>query len=735
MLTLSKKMKLSLIAISILNVQSVSAAAYTPLDNQLKEHDLKNIIETLNTKEESSNHRLLSLTKEIEFSFGEITEDGYKNAKAIYHNGKITINPNRISDNTDLRSVIIHESVHALHPELTEDEVDSFAANYALQNNTIYNHQYSVDPITGDAFRPSIPNPFQNNLIKGLCRAGAGTALSAAGSFGLIGLGQDVYNSVIGGSALSQELFNAAQGTAVPLAWAFFDYTLQRAQWNHGFPGSHAGDGQRINDALRAMPRVGNILADTLNLGHLTQRTLREELGLLMFVGAIGTNAMIQRVADANNASAAAWPLKVADTAIWGGLNGMVGEFARYADGGTYTSLPTSHPGSLMPYLGGQKWALLSSSINCGLGAYLGNQAYGSYAKWHPVPANATTSEYASSSYGAAAAYMGTWIATDGLFKYFQYATAAGVAGFAEVDWNQVRLDGIERITTAFSNQYAAENIPEDLELGSIPEVSTHMRRRRDTTLNARTARTRRMFDELKITKNEAIAAWERVIQPPLTLNNFQKVDMVRLKQDTAFKKDLNGFNPSVIIGSNPTIGTLKSKELAHITKEVATVSNMISRNDYTDWRQWWNYSSWAHGCIKDGVVEYGQWLSDGGNIDARDCGFATYGNGINQAIRFNDGSVAMGINGRTIKSLENWTIGAVGGTDWSGYNGYAFFDPQGRPTAMAISNTNWAAYGAGFSFIYKNGKWESRSQDNWIGEFSNSNSLDSNAFRFRFPQ
>jgi hypothetical protein len=119
MLTLSKKMKLSLIAISILNVQSVSAAAYTPLDNQLKEHDLKNIIETLNTKEESSNHRLLSLTKEIEFSFGEITEDGYKNAKAIYHNGKITINPNRISDNTDLRSVIIHESVHALHPELT----------------------------------------------------------------------------------------------------------------------------------------------------------------------------------------------------------------------------------------------------------------------------------------------------------------------------------------------------------------------------------------------------------------------------------------------------------------------------------------------------------------------------------------------------------------------------------------------------------------------------------------
>lgn len=734
----SKKMRLSLIAISILNIQNAWSVAYIPLDNQPQKSDLQDIISNLNKKENNSDHRLLSLVKNIEFSFGEITEKGYQNAKAIYNNGKVTINPNRIFDNTDLQSVIIHESVHALKPELTESEVDSFAAQYASKNDIAYTYQYSVDPIISDTYRPTIANPFNNNLVKGLCRAGAGTALSAAGSFGLVGLGQDVYNRVIGGTALSQEIFNAAQGTAVPLAWAFFDYTLQRAQWNHGFPGSHASDGQNINNALRAIPRVGSILADTLNLGHLTERTLREELGLLMFVGAIGTNAVIQKVADANNASAVAWPLKIVDTAIWGGLNGMVGEFSRYADGGTYASLPSGHPGSLIPYLGSQKWNLLYSSINCGTAAYLGNQAYGSYASWHPVPENATTSEYASSAYGAAAAYMGTWIATDGVFKYFQYAKAAGIPGFRDVDWGQLKADGIERIRTAFGRQFAEGNVPADIELGAIPEVRISNQRQRrspEPGLDSRAARLRKIFDELNITQNEAIAAWERVIEPPLTLNAFQKVDMVRLKHDIALSSNPNGFKPSVTIDSNPTLSTLKNNELAHLAKEISTISKIIPRNDYTDWKQWWNYSKWQDGCFIDGVIEYGQWLSDGGNITGAEgaCG-NTYGDGINQAIRFNDGSIAIGINGRTINSLENWTVGAVGGTDWRGLHGYAFFDNKGRPTAMAISSRNWATWGAGFSFIYKNGRWESRATDDWIGEFRTAESLDQHALRFKFP-
>lgn len=108
-----------------------------------------------------------------------------------------------------------------------------------------------------------MPSIFQNNLIRGLCRSGAGNALSAFGSFGAIGLAEDIYNSYVGGTAISQETFNAAKGFAVPLSWAMFDYVLGNAQWVHGFPGSHASDGQRINDMFRSIPRVGGIIADT----------------------------------------------------------------------------------------------------------------------------------------------------------------------------------------------------------------------------------------------------------------------------------------------------------------------------------------------------------------------------------------------------------------------------------------------------------------------------------------
>ncbi|MEI8611037.1 hypothetical protein P4S70_19950 [Enterovibrio sp. Hal110] len=95
---------------------------------------------------------------------------------------------------------------------------------------------------------------------------------------------------------------------------------------------------------------------------------------------------------------------------------------------------------------------------------------------------------------------------------------------------------------------------------------------------------------------------------------------------------------------------------------------------------------------------------------------------------------MAIGINGRTIKSDEAWTKGTNGGTDWNGYWGYAFFDAQGRPTAMALTSKNWAQWGAGFSFVYKNGSWEYWKQDNWISSFSDGQSLDRNAPRFNIP-
>lgn len=95
---------------------------------------------------------------------------------------------------------------------------------------------------------------------------------------------------------------------------------------------------------------------------------------------------------------------------------------------------------------------------------------------------------------------------------------------------------------------------------------------------------------------------------------------------------------------------------------------------------------------------------------------------------------MAIGVNGRTIKSGEAWTIGTNGGTNWDSYYGYAFFDSQGRPTAMALTSPNWAKVDAGFSFLYKNGSWEYWKTDGWISEFPNGDSLDPNAPRFTIP-
>ncbi|MEZ9523702.1 hypothetical protein [Enterovibrio norvegicus] len=446
-----------LIGFSILGQSSALYASQAQYDDA----DIDNIIHALQKKEVSSDYKLFSHTQP-EIKFGNINQQGYENAIALYHDGKVTINSQKIGDQNNLQSVIIHEGFHALKPELSESEVDIEAALYAKKIGVNYLAQHSYDPILSDAYRPSMPNIFQNNLIRGLCRSGAGTALSAFGSFGAIGLAEDVYNSYVGGTAISQETFNAAKGLAVPLSWAMFDYVLGKAQWVHGFPGSHASDGQRINDMFRSIPRVGSIVADTLQVGAFSERVLREELGLMMFVGAIGTNAMIQKVADSHNATAAAWPLKVVDTAIWGGLNGMVGEFVRYKNGGTYTSLPASYHESLVPYLGSQKWQLLTSSINCGIAAYAGNQAWGGYAKWQPITKNSTTSEYASSAYGAATAYMGTWIAVDGVFKSMQYGINAGVAGFRDVVWRNFVQSGVGLINLAYSVEYHPDALPID---------------------------------------------------------------------------------------------------------------------------------------------------------------------------------------------------------------------------------------------------------------------------------
>ncbi|WP_325894733.1 hypothetical protein [Grimontia sp. NTOU-MAR1] len=693
---------------------------------------IRNAIETLQNSESNSTLKLFE-NYQTTFRFDKIDIPNYHNAIAVYQNGQVTVDKHKIKAPNTLQSVLIHEQIHARHPELTEYQVDEFAALYAQQAGINYVPQNSFDPIPYDDIRPSIPNIFKNNLVGGLCRSGLGGALTAVGAFGAVGLAHDIYNEYVGGTAISQEVFNAAAGLAVPFSWALFDYVLGRAQWVHGFPGSHASDGQRINDALRSIPRVGNVIANTLNLGAFSERTLREELGLMMFIGSIGTNAIIQRVADQQNHTAAAWPLKIVDTAIWGSMNGMIGEFVRYKNGGTYNALTSQYPEGLIPYLGAQKWSLLTSSINCGLAAFAGNQAWGK--AWVPVDKNSTMSEYASSAYGAAAAYMGTWIAVDGVFKSMQYAISAGVPGFRDVVWANFVQQGISLINLAYAVEYHPDTLPAETDYGEIPEVTIHMRKKRSTggSIDPRIARMRKIFHELNISRSEAIAAWERATASPLDLNNWQKVQVTRLEQDLALENSPQTTNASGI--STLTLAQLKEKQLSHLAKEAKTVTKVTTQN-YADWRAWWNASAWERPafCLKDGVLEYGQWLSNGGNITEQNCGINSYGDGANGALRFNDGSMAIGINGRTIKSGEAWTVGSNGGSDWSGYYGYAFFDSQGRPTAMAITSKNWARHGAGFSFLYKNGSWEYWKTDGWISEFPNGNSLDLNAPRFSIP-
>ncbi|MGT2621263.1 hypothetical protein [Photobacterium damselae] len=53
---------------------------------------------------------------------------------------------------------------------------------------------------------------------------------------------------------------------------------------------------------------------------------------------------------------------------------------------------------------------------------------------------------------------------------------------------------------------------------------------------------------------------------------------------------------------------------------------------------------------------------------------------------------------------------------NWSSfyYAGQMFFDKNKRPVALVITEPLNAAFGAGWSYIYKDGKWHYEAQDDW---------------------
>ena len=61
------------------------------------------------------------------------------------------------------------------------------------------------------------------------------------------------------------------------------------------------------------------------------------------------------------------------------------------------------------------------------------------------------------------------------------------------------------------------------------------------------------------------------------------------------------------------------------------------------------------------------------------------------------------------------------------------FFDLNGRPVALVITDPLTGGLGSGWSFVYTNGQWQYESQDDWDERLLNHSvlSMDSDAPQF----
>lgn len=145
-------------------------------------------------------------------------------------------------------------------------------------------------------------------------------------------------------------------------------------------------------------------------------------------------------------------------------------------------------------------------------------------------------------------------------------------------------------------------------------------------------------------------------------------------------------------------------------------------KKKYKSWKEWYQSLAWKH-VFGYGIHGYGQAEAEGYFI------YSPYGE------IFEDGSFAVGITGTDIKKWghnDNWTN--LAGENWSSASaGQMYFDKNGRPVAIVMTNPITGFFGAGWSFIYNEGKWEYESKDDWDKHrFSEQNeSLDRYAARF----
>ncbi|AQS39806.1 NFkB-p65-degrading zinc protease [Shewanella psychrophila] len=144
---------------------------------------------------------------------------------------------------------------------------------------------------------------------------------------------------------------------------------------------------------------------------------------------------------------------------------------------------------------------------------------------------------------------------------------------------------------------------------------------------------------------------------------------------------------------------------------------------NWDSWKAWYKASSWKH-LLGYGLYGYGLEQAKGNDF------YNPYG------LFFNDGSFSVGVIGTDVKkSTKNDNFTTLAGTNWHTiqYAGQMFFDKNGRPIALVMTDMITGAVGSGWSFIYNHGKWLYEPKDDWDERFfSNSTlSLDSNAPQF----
>ena len=128
---------------------------------------------------------------------------------------------------------------------------------------------------------------------------------------------------------------------------------------------------------------------------------------------------------------------------------------------------------------------------------------------------------------------------------------------------------------------------------------------------------------------------------------------------------------------------------------------------NWDSWKAWYKGSGWKH-LLGYGLYGYGFEQAKGNDF------YNPYG------LYFNDGSYSIGVVGQDVNDRTKSDNFVVAGSNWHTiqFAGQMFFDSNGRPVALVMTDIVTGAFGSGWSFIYRDGGWQYESQDDWDDRF-----------------